>query len=224
MNGARFIRVIGAALLAAISMMAIGSSAARAEIVVEGQPPGGHRTLDGILLGTRGFRTPAGIRILCSNGGTLHALILTNNIIHTTRLYAGCVTVGMPNCPPYETANNAATGTNPGYWIEKTLGVFAESEGQHYIVTEKTEEPVARLYFDEECALPEELQLTGTTAIRTPDILEKLKVHTFESISEKEEKTLKVGLTLGKEQATLEEGEDEVEVGGEYKGKVWWLK
>jgi hypothetical protein len=216
-------RALGAALLAALGIMAMGTGAARAEIVVEGQPPA-HRTLDGIILGTRVLRNPAGIQISCTNGGTVEHLILTDNIIHTTRLYNGCVTVGMPNCLPYETLNDSNNRVNAGHWIEKSLGIFAESEGKHYLVSETSKEPIATLYFDEECALPSELKLTGTTAFKAPDILEKLVTHTFEPVSEKEEKTLKVGLTLGKEKAFLEGGKEEVKLTGKEAGLTWWLK
>jgi len=223
-------RVTGATLLAAIGMMAIGSGAARAEIVVEGQPPGGHRSLAGLLIGPESIRTAGGVQILCNNGGTFNSLILSNNIIHTTRLYYGCVTVGMPQCIVYETANDAIGGLNPGHWIEKTLGVFAESEGSHYLVSEKTEELLGTIYLEtkkgskEACPLPFELALTGTTAYKASDILEKLIVHKFEPVGEKEEKALKVQLFLGKEKAFVEEGGEEVELTGEYEGLKWWLK
>jgi hypothetical protein len=224
MNATRFLRVVGAALLATVSMMVIGSSAAQAEIVVEGEPTD-HPTLFGATAGMTSIRTAAGVRILCENGSTFTALVLANNIVHTTHLYRECSSVApSPICPVYETLNDSINRVNPGFFLEKTLGIFAESEGQHYLVSEESKEPVATLYFDEECALPSELKLTGTTALRAPDILEKLVTHTFESISEKEEKTLKVQLFLGKEKASLEAGKNKVELSGELKGLKWWLK
>jgi hypothetical protein len=224
MDGTRLTRALGVALLAAIGMMAVGSSAAQAEIVVEGQPPG-HRTLVGITFGMSSIRTPAGVRILCGDGSTFNALVLTNNIVHTTHLFYECSSVApSPNCPVYENLNDAMNRVNAGFFVEKSLSIFAESEGKHYLVSEESKEPVATLYFDEECALPSELKLTGTTALRAPDILEKRVTHIFEPISEEEEKALKVGLLLGKEKATIEEGKDEVTLTGELKGLTWWLK
>ena len=222
MHATRFMRAIGAALLAAISMMAIGSSAAQAELVVEGQPPA-HRTLNGIVVGQRTLRATGGAQINCPNGGTILALALVDNIIHTTRLYEGCNAVGS-NCPVYETSKEAALRINPGNWVEKTLAIFAESEGKHYLVSQESKEPIATLYFDELCALPAELKLTGTVAFKAPDILEKLVKHTLEPVSEKEAEKLKVGLTLGAKKAFLEGGKEELELTGKEAGLKWWLK
>lgn len=228
-------KVLGLALLASISMMAVTAAAAHAEgeIRVEGKVLGSGEnefeyTGEG---GASKFKVPGlGLTIACtsskwnSHGGNLphlHGLVL--------RLRHGCNIEGVKTCTIYPTEEDLLNKTNGGLIHLHALELWLRRRNgrSYYRISDILGQGIhARIYYGGAlCSLPKETDITGVGVIAVPEDTVEAVQHEYVDVSPAEESELisegmtDIGLKYGKESLEVEDGSVKGGLVGKFEGK-----
>jgi hypothetical protein len=228
----RNIKLLGLALLAALSLMAVTAVGAQAEgeFRIEGKAlaEGEEAELEGT--GGASKLSVPGLKLTIECGSVLlkskvknvkigffkHAHAEHHVLRHT------CFPIGWEkSCSIYPTEEDRAKGTNSGLLLSFTLRLNRLFLFWHYLVYKETE----RFFFGgAECALPKEAKITGETAVKFGNATTEATEHTMDDITATEEKELKLeGLFFNGEAAELSGDNTSVKLVGKFAGKKYSL-
>ena len=225
------IKLLGLALLAALSMMAVTAVGAQAEgefrvegkALAEGEEAelegtGGESTLSVPGLGLKFNCT---ITLLFARVRNINLGIFRHAHAEHHVLRHSCVVVGNKLCTIYPTEEDRAKGTNAGLLLSKTLYLERLFLFWHYWVYAATE----RFFFGGKlCALPAEAKITGETAVKFGNATTEATEHTMEDITATEEKEIGLkGLFFNEEPAELSGDNTTVKLVGKFAGKKFSL-
>lgn len=228
------ITILGLCLVAALGMLALAASAAQAEgefkiegktltelkiteESLEGKAAAGEAGLYKLLIGA------LNLTILCTAVELRGAArILPGGVIHAITLYLNC-TAREDKAGEAEIKSCTVTDTEaeamPGMFSITLLGnVVTLGASRFLIVKPSVGTTLATIVLKgESCALPEKTELKGTYAAA---IGTEAKELSLTSVGAKLEEELKVGLTFGKNKATVS-GTTLEELTGSHKGQKW---
>jgi hypothetical protein len=225
------IKLLGLTLFALLSVMAVTAVGAQAagEFRVEGKPlaEGEEAELQGV--GGKSQLSVPGLKLTieCASvlleakvknvkiGAVKHAHAEHHVLRHT------CFPIGWETCTIYPTEVDLVKGTNAGLLLSATLRL-TRSTGVFTYLTFKAFESF--FFGGALCPLPEEVEITGETAVRFGNATTEAVEHTMEDITAKEEKELELtGLFFNGEPAEMSGDNTSVKLAGKFAGKKFSL-
>jgi hypothetical protein len=220
-HGPRFV----APFLLAFAVMAFGASPAQAgEFRINGKTMVSQGIKEETFSGTGESLEisipPANARIICADS-TFSGSMLQNGVIHKVTNWLGCFYPDHPGCTVYPTLLDRTFGTNAGRITTRTLTQVAllGSPTKYYLEEEGA--PISTIFHNEECSLPEEVEIKGTLDFEMPTASSELVSQTMNAAGEKIEKELKTQLKYGAWSALLVGGTEKMELSGKSKGLKW---
>ncbi len=227
----RNITLLGLALLAALSMMAVTAAGAQAEgefrIAGKALAEGEEAELEGTG-GSSKLSVP-NLKLTIECGSVLLKAKVRNVQIGPFRhahaehhvMRHTCHVVGSTACTIYPTEEDLEKSTNAGLLLSFTLQLDRLFLFWHYWVYKVSER---FFYGGAKCTLPEEAEITGETAVKFGNATEEATEHTMEDITATEEKELELsGLRYGSEPAELSGDSTTAKLVGKFAGKKYSL-
>ncbi len=226
-RGRKGIKILGVTLLAALGLMAISVSAAQAsgEFLVNGAKFTALESFAGT--GAKGeLLTEGGLKLNCT-ASTVTGMINHNDQVgkvDATVLFSGCSVLENKFCTVYPDAEESKAG----HITAKVLGELGLHAEQHFVSLQALSGAFTTIFFvGAACTLPEEVEVTGKTALLLPTALVDSVNQKLTTVSLAEEKLLLGANSLfyGNEQAHLIEGEvKDLHLTGKEAGKTWGAK
>jgi len=229
------LKVLGLSLLTVLGVMVVGAGGAHAaEYLIE---EGGvtktfnqHGIVTETVSGTFGETEllTQKIKVFC-HGATPTGTLITGGTGKFKILFDTCEVLENSSCIVYETEKDHKEKMFTGYYqISGTGGIFLHA-GTHYIWIEG--EPLGVIWFGDngkkECTLPLSLTISGTFALKTPNVLTLSVLQTLQTTTAAEETSLETlfpefGLFLGASEAHYKAGSTgSISLGGALAGKKW---
>ncbi|HEV7399052.1 MAG TPA: hypothetical protein VGN84_02160 [Solirubrobacterales bacterium] len=240
-QGRHGIKILGLALLAAVSVMAVTAASAMAtgEYKLEAKTFTAAGLAKESVAGTGGLGillVPAiKLELHCTGADVTSSTVLLGGVAHATVLFLGCTVLKNSFCHVYPTKAEAEkdSGTGLGDITASGLGLLRlhGSPVVHYLEVEGPEggtKPFTTIFFGgAECTLPIENKVTGKTAFKLPGALTPAVNQTLESINEATGTLLGVQLKFGLNNAFIHGGTfatpttASVHLSGANVGKTW---
>jgi hypothetical protein len=231
-------KMLGLALLAVLSIMAVIAVGAQAagQLRIEGKVLAESEEAE--LEGTGGkskLLVPGlGLTVECESSllkVTTSNWLTFAKLIHGThhQVSHGCVIVGAKNCTIYPTEEDLTNKTNAGLLLSISLQklILLSNPTRHYLVFEPISIPGFLKWFflgGVFCTLPEEIEVTGETAVKFANATTEEVEHGMEDITATEEAELGVeGLSFNEEPAEIDGGSSKVKLVGKFAGKKYSL-
>lgn len=223
----REMKLLGVALLAALSLMAVTAAGAQAEkeFRVEGKILKEGEAAEAEGTGGASKLSVPGLKLTIECGSTLLKATFKNfpTFAHAEHhlVRHNCIPIGWESCSIYPTEEDLAKGLNSGLLLSSELYLVVLFGKFHYWVLTVTE----RFFFGGVfCTLPKEVEIKGETAVRFGNATTEAAEHTMEDITATEEKELKLpGVTFNGEPAEWSGGNTAVKLVGKFAGKKYSL-
>lgn len=223
----REIKIVGLALLAALSLMAVTAAGAQAEgeFRVEGKVLKEGEVAEGEGTGGASKLSVPALKLTIECGSTLLKATFKNFITHAHAehhlLRHTCIPIGWEACSIYPTEEDLLKGLNSGLLLSSELYLIVLFGKFHYWVLKLVE----RFFFGGVfCTLPKEVEIKGETAVKFGNATTEATEHTMEDITAEEEKELKLpGVTFNGEPAEWSGGNTAVKLVGKLAGKKYSL-
>ncbi len=227
-QGRHGLKVLGLALVAAISVMAVTAVAAQAanQVVIETKVETAETELEGT--GGKGkLLVPAlTLELECTTGKIKgKGKNTAGSDFHGTAhiLFHGCLVIGNKFCKVYPTAADRTAKTNAGLLLAEGLALIITSGASRYVKASQIgAAPFSTIFLTkaaEGCTLPAENTVTGTAAFKIDTFGTEALEHELLDITPAEETTLGVALKYGENPATLDEGNGSGKLVGAFLGK-----
>jgi hypothetical protein len=225
------LKVLGLALIAAISMMAVTAAAAQAgEFRLNGTEfknvPLASESVTGTVGAGKLLVPGLPLTIECTSGDITSGSVIAGGTALASILLLGCKVSGNAFCKVYPTEADRNAKTNAGDFTFGYKGKLVLMEGSHYLLIEEDGKPFTTVWFSkaaEGCVLNSGDTITGSTVAKLPDALTSQKTHELVPLTQAETEGLFPTdvLSYGAQRIWVDGAKTTVELSGAHKGANW---